>query len=251
MLRKNQSYLNYYTLNYIIPSNYEQHSIQNRERYMPNSIQVLICDDHPIVQIGLQSLINERPGMELVGQAGDGEEAVSLAKSIKPDVIVMDIVMPRKNGIDAMSEIKKSNPHIRILVFSNFSDDKYVFPAIKAGANGYLLKDSTPEELIQAISDVYHEKSSLHPVIAQKVIQQLHQPSQLLKTEDPLTEREVQVLKYVAQGLSNQDISKELKIKEGTVRIHVGNILKKLHLSNRTQAALYALREGIAELDTE
>jgi len=218
---------------------------------MPNSIQVLICDDHPIVQIGLRSLINERPGMELVGQAGDGEEAVSLAKSIKPDVIVMDIVMPRKNGIDAMSEIKKSNPHIRILVFSNFSDDKYVFPAIKAGANGYLLKDSTPEELIQAISDVYHEKSSLHPVIAQKVIQQLHQPSQLLKTENPLTEREVQVLKYVAQGLSNQDISKELKIKEGTVRIHVGNILKKLHLSNRTQAALYALREGIAELDTE
>ena len=218
---------------------------------MLNSIQVLICDDHPIVQIGLQSLINERPGMELVGQAGDGEEAVSLAKSIKPDVIVMDIVMPRKNGIDAMSEIKKSNPHIRILVFSNFSDDKYVFPAIKAGANGYLLKDSTPEELIQAISDVYHEKSSLHPVIAQKVIEELHQPSELLKTEDPLTEREVQVLRYVAQGLSNQDISKELKIKEGTVRIHVGNTLKKLQLSNRTQAALYALREGIAELDKE
>ena len=189
--------------------------------------------------------------MELVGQAVDGEEAVSLAKSIKPDVIVMDIVMPRKNGIDAMSEIKKSNPHIRILVFSNFSDDNYVFPAIKAGANGYLLKDSTPEELIQAISDVYHEKSSLHPVIAKKVIQELHQPSELLKTEDPLTEREVQVLRYVAQGLSNQDISKELKIKEGTVRIHVGNILKKLHLSNRTQAALYALRKGIAVLDKE
>ena len=218
---------------------------------MPNSIQVLICDDHPIVQIGLRSLLNERPGMVLVGQAVDGEEAVSLANSTKPDVIVMDILMPRKNGIDAIFEIKKSNPHIRILVFSNFSDDNYVFPAIKAGANGYLLKDSTSEELIQAISDVYHEKSSLHPVIAQKVIQQLHQPSQLLKTEDPLTEREVQVLKYVAQGLSNQDISKELKIKEGTVRIHVGNILKKLHLSNRTQAALYALREGIAELDTE
>lgn len=216
---------------------------------MPNSIQVLICDDHPIVQLGLRSLLNERPGMELVGQAVDGEEAVRLAKSIKPDVIIMDIVMPRKNGIDAMSEIKKSVPHIRILVFSNFSDDNFVFPAIKAGANGYLLKDSTPEELIQAISDVYHGKSSLHPVIAQKVIQELHQPSELLKTENPLTEREVEVLGYVAQGLSNQDISKELTIKEGTVRIHVGNILNKLELSNRTQAALYALREGIAELD--
>jgi NarL family two-component system response regulator LiaR len=217
---------------------------------MPNSIQILICDDHPIVRIGLKSLLNETPGMELVGEAVDGEEAVRSAKSIKPDVIIMGIVMPRKNGIDAMSEIKKNAPDIPILVFSNFSDDNYVFPAIKAGANGYLLKDSTPEELIQAVSDVYNGKSSLHPVIAQKVIQELHQPSDLPHIEDPLTAREVDVLKHVAQGLSNQDISKELKIKEGTVRIHVGNILNKLQLSNRTQAALYALRKGIAELNT-
>jgi NarL family two-component system response regulator LiaR len=217
---------------------------------MPNSIQILICDDHPIVRIGLKSLLNETPVMELVGEAVDGEEAVRLAKSIKPDVIIMGIVMPRKNGIDAMSEIKKNDPDIPILVFSSFSDDNYVFPAIKAGANGYLLKDSTPEELIQAVSDIYNGKSSLHPVIAQKVIQELHQPSDLPQIEDPLTAREVDVLKHVAQGLSNQDISKELKIKEGTVRIHVGNILNKLQLSNRTQAALYALRKGIAELDT-
>ncbi len=217
---------------------------------MPNSIQILICDDHPIVRIGLKSLLNETPGMELVGEAVDGEEAVRLAKSIKPDVIIMGIVMPRKNGIDAMSEIKKNAPDIPILVFSNFSDDNYVFPAIKAGANGYLLKDSTSEELIQAVSDIYNGKSSLHPVIAQKVIQELHQPSDLPQIEDPLTVREVDVLKHVAQGLSNQDISKELKIKEGTVRIHVGNILNKLQLSNRTPVALYALRKGIAELNT-
>jgi NarL family two-component system response regulator LiaR len=218
---------------------------------MPNSIRILICDDHPIVRLGLKSLLNETPEMELVGEAVDGEEAVRSAKSIKPDVIIMGIVMPRKNGIDAMSEIKKNDPDIPILVFSNFSDDNYVFPAIKAGANGYLLKDSSPKELLQAINDVHQGKSSLHPVIAQKVIKELHQPSDLPPTEDPLTAREVDVLKYVARGLSNQNISHKLKIKEGTVRIHVGNILNKLQLANRTQAALYALRNGIAELDTD
>ena len=217
---------------------------------MPNSIQILVCDNHPIVRVGLKSLLNEIPEMELVGEAADGEEAVRLAKSIKPDVIIMGIVMPRKNGIDAMSEIKKNDPDISILVFSNFSDNNYVFPAIKAGANGYLLKDSSPEELIQAVRDIYNGKSSLHPVIAQKIIQELHQPADLPQIDEPLTAREIDVLKHVAQGLSNQDISKKLKIKEGTVRIHVGNILNKLQLSNRTQAALYALRKGIAELDT-
>jgi NarL family two-component system response regulator LiaR len=189
--------------------------------------------------------------MELVGEAVDGEEAVSMAKKLKPDVIIMDLIMPRKNGIDATTEIKKKTPDAKILVLTSFSDDNNVFPAIKAGASGYLLKDSSPEELLQAINDVHQGKSSLHPVIAKKVIQELHQPSDLPPTEYPLTAREVDVIKYVAQGLSNQDISRKLKIKEGTVRIHVGNILNKLQLANRTQAALYALREGLAELDAK
>ena len=218
---------------------------------MPDTIRILICDDHAVVRRGLRSLIGVNTEMELVGEAVDGEEAVSMAKKLKPDVIIMDLIMPRKNGIDATTEIKKITPDAKILVLTSFSDDNNVFPAIKAGASGYLLKDSSPEELLQAINDVQQGKSSLHPVIAKKVIQELHQPSDLPPTEYPLTAREVDVLKYVAQGLSNQDISLKLKIKEGTVRIHVGNILNKLQLANRTQAALYALREGLADLDAK
>ena len=189
--------------------------------------------------------------MQLVGEATDGEEAITMATKLQPDVIIMDLVMPRKDGVVAITEIKKKNPNVPILVLTNFSDDSYVFSAIKAGANGYLLKDSPPEELIQAIKDVHQGKSSLHPVIAQKVIQQLHQPSDLQPTDEPLSPREVEVLQYVAKGMSNQEIALMLEIKEGTVRIHVGNILYKLQLSNRTQAALYALRKGLAKLEQE
>jgi NarL family two-component system response regulator LiaR len=218
---------------------------------MSKTIKILICDDHAIVRIGLSFLIGANHDMELVGEAVDGEEAVAMAKKLKPDVIIMDLVMPRKDGVTAISEIKKNNQDARILVLTSFSDDKNVFSAIKAGASGYLLKDSSPEDLLQAINDVYQGKSPLHPVIAQKVIQEMHQPTDLPPTDDPLSGREVEVLQNVAQGMSNQEIARTLKIKEGTVRIHVGNILNKLQLSNRTQAALYALREGLAELNVK
>ena len=217
---------------------------------MPKKIRLLICDDHAVVRRGLRSLVGIKPEMELVGEAVDGEEAVAMTKKLKPDVIIMDLIMPRKDGVAAISEIKKKNQDAKILVLTSFSDDKNVFSAIKAGASGYLLKDSSPEDLMQAIDDVYHGKSSLHPVIAQKVIHEMHQPSDLPPTDDPLSEREVEVLRNVAQGMSNQEIARTLKIKEGTVRIHVGNILNKLQLANRTQAALYALREGLAELES-
>ena len=217
---------------------------------MPKKIRLLICDDHAVVRRGLRSLVGIKPGMELVGEAVDGEEAVAMAKKLKPDVIIMDLIMPRKDGVAAITEIKKKDHDAKILVLTSFSDDKNVFSAIKAGASGYLLKDSSPEDLLQAIDDVYHGKSSLHPVIAQKVIHEMHQPSDLPPTDDPLSEREVEVLRNVAQGMSNQAIAQTLKIKEGTVRIHVGNILNKLQLANRTQAALYALREGLAELES-
>ncbi len=218
---------------------------------MPKTIRILICDDHAVVRRGLRSLVGVKPEMELIGEAVDGEEAVSMAKKLKPDVIIMDLVMPRKDGVTAIAEIKKKNHDAKILVLTSFSDDKNVFSAIKAGASGYLLKDSSPEDLLQAIDDVYQGKSSLHPVIAQKVIHEMHQPSDLPPTDDPLSEREVEVLRNVAQGMSNQEIAQTLKIKEGTVRIHVGNILNKLQLANRTQATLYALREGLAELDAK
>lgn len=216
---------------------------------MLKTIRILVCDDHAIIRIGLKSLIAGTPDMQLVGEATDGEEAVVMARKLKPDVIIMDLLMPRKDGVAAITEIRKKNHEARILVFTSFSDDKNVFPSLKAGASGYLLKDCSPEELVQAIKDVYQGKSSLHPVIVQRVLQELHQPADLPTTDEPLSEREVGVLKYVARGMPNQEIARALGIKEGTVRIHVGNILNKLKLTNRTQAALYALRKGLAQLE--
>jgi len=215
------------------------------------SIRILIADDHPLVRRGLRTLIATEPGMELVGEAQDGVEAVSKARALKPDVILIDMVMPRKTGLEAIDEIKREDPDARILVLTSFGDDDKVFPAIRAGALGYLLKDSSHQELLKAIRDVYRGESSLHPSIARKLIRELGQPSDLPRAEEPLTEREVDVLRLVARGLSNREVAEELVISERTVAAHVRSILSKLHLANRTQAALYALREGLASLDTE
>lgn len=213
------------------------------------SIRILIADDHPVVRRGLASLIQIKEGMELVGEAADGVEAIEMARLLRPDVILLDLMMPRKDGLVAIEEIKQANPEARILVITSFAEDDKVFPAIKSGALGYLLKDSPPDMLIQAIHDVYQGQSSLHPAIARKLIRELNQPSELPPTEEPLTRREVEVLRLVARGLSNQEIADQLVVSEGTVRIHVSNILNKLHLANRTQAALYALQEGLINLD--
>jgi NarL family two-component system response regulator LiaR len=218
---------------------------------MTETIRILIADDHAIVREGLRALIGTKPDMELVGEAADGVEAVLKARSLQPDVILLDLVMPRKDGIEAIGEIKRENPKARILVLTSFAEDDKVFPAIQAGALGYLLKDSSPQELLQAIREVYRGESSLHPAIARKLIGELNRPSDLPATEEPLTEREVEVLILVARGLSNQEIAEKLVVSERTVRTHVSNILGKLHLANRTQAALYAVREGLAGLDTK
>lgn len=212
-------------------------------------IRVLIADDHPVVRRGLSSLIDLHAGMELVGEAADGFEVVEMARLLQPDVILLDLVMPRKDGLEAIKEIKQDNPQARILVVTSFAEDDKVFPAIKSGALGYLLKDAPPEMLLRAIRDVHQGQSSLHPTIARKLIREINQPSPLPPTEEPLTRREVEVLRLVARGLSNQEIAEDLAVSEGTVRIHVSNILTKLHLANRTQAALYALQEGLATLD--
>jgi len=212
-------------------------------------IRVLITDDHAIVREGLRALIKSETGMELVGEAVDGVDAVQKAQALQPDVILLDLMMPRKNGIEAITDIKAMNPEARILVLTSFAEDDKVFPAIKAGALGYLLKDSSPEELLQAIRDTHQGESSLHPAIARKLVRELSQPSPLPPAEEPLTEREVEVLKLVAHGLANQEIAEKLVISERTVRTHVGNILSKLHFANRTQAALYAVREGLLDAD--
>ncbi len=211
-------------------------------------IRVLIADDHAIVREGLRTLIGSDPSLQLVGEAGDGAEAVEKVRQIKPDVVLMDLVMPIMDGLEAIRQIKKDNAETRILVLTSFAEENRVFPAIKAGALGYLLKDSLPQQLLQAIHDVYRGESSLHPSIALKLIREINQTTDLPPAENPLTEREVAVLKLLAQGLTNQEISAQLSISELTVRTHVRNILAKLHLANRTQAALYAVREGFANL---
>ncbi|KPL21913.1 MAG: LuxR family transcriptional regulator [Anaerolineae bacterium SM23_84] len=215
---------------------------------MSEAIRVLIADDHMLVRKGLRALIDAKPGVEVIGEAVDGNEAVRKASTLQPDVILLDLLMPHKDGIAAIQDIRQENPKARILVLTSFGEDERVFAAIKAGALGYLLKDCSPNELIQAIRAVHHGQPSLSPDIALKLVRELRRPVDLPLTADPLTEREVEVLKLVAQGLSNQEIAQRLIISERTVGTHVSAILSKLHLANRTQAALYALREGLASL---
>ena len=220
---------------------------------MSNSapIRILIADDHAIVREGLRSFISLEPDMEVVGEAADGVAAVEQARALEPDVILMDIVMPRQTGLEALQQLKGEGNPAHVIVLTSFSQHDQIFPAIKSGAMGYQLKDSSPEQLVQAIRNVHHGQTSLHPTIARKVVEELNRESDLPPTEDPLTKREVEVLKLVAQGLTNQKIAEKLVIRESTVASHISNILEKLHLANRTQAALYALREGLASLDPD
>ncbi len=216
---------------------------------MDKAIRVLICDDHAVVREGLRALISTEPGMEIAGEAADGEQAVAAVRTLRPDVTLLDMVMPRMDGLEAIRVIKQEVPDARILVLTSFAEDDMVFPAIKAGALGYLLKDSSPDELIRAIRDVNRGEASLHPSIARRLILELSQPTALPPTPEPLTERELEVLRLVAKGYSNEEIASTLIVSERTARGHVSSILSKLHLANRTQAALYALREGLASLE--
>ncbi len=212
-------------------------------------IRILIADDHPIVRKGLAALMEEQADIQVVGEAADGREAVERARASKPDVILLDLMMPGQDGLSAIGEIKRDRPDAQILVLTSYFEDDQVFPAIKAGALGYLLKDSSPQELLRAIRESARGQSALHPAIALKVIRELNHPSGLPPTTDPLTARELEVLTLLGQGMSNADIAARLTISERTVGTHISNILGKLHLASRTQAALFALKQGLTRPD--
>jgi len=215
---------------------------------MSETIRVYITDDHPIVRRGIKQLLETEADIAVVGEATNGREAVADIDKLKPDIILMDLVMPVMDGIEAIRQIKAGHPQIQILVLTSFATDDKIFPAIKAGALGYLIKDTGPDELVHAIRQVHQGQLTLHPNIAQKLLKELSLTSNQPSSPDPLTDREVEVLKLVARGLSNQEIAETLVVSIATVYTHVSKILDKLHLASRTQAALYALREGLASL---
>lgn len=217
---------------------------------MSNVIKVLLVDDHDIVRIGVRSFLGSFDDIEVVGEAANGQEAVDLTAELFPDIILMDMLMPVMDGIQAIRAIRDRKLTGRVIALTSFATDDKLFPAIKAGAMGYLLKDSTPDELLEAIRRVYRGEPSLAPDIARKVLLELSQSGEesATPTPDPLTPRELDTLKLVAKGKSNKLIAEDMFVSEATVRTHMTSILSKLHLANRVEATLYALREGIASL---
>jgi two-component system, NarL family, response regulator LiaR len=207
-------------------------------------IRVLVVDDHPIVRRGLCAEINLDPGMQVVGEARDGVEAVELGRTLQPDVILMDAVMPRKDGIEATADIIRENPLARVLILTSFTEDERMLAAIKAGAMGYILKDRHPEEVLQAIRDTFDGKPYLNPNIARRLLRELPDAG-ARAPEKILTAREMEVLRWVAKGTPNKEIARAMSVQEATIRAHVGNILSKLNLENRSQLVLYAVKMGL------
>lgn len=215
------------------------------------TIRVLVVDDHAIIRKGIRAVLDLVPDIDLVGEAEDGKQAITLDLELTPDVVLMDLMMPEMDGIACIKQIREQRPKACILVLTNFAGEDMIFPAIKAGAMGYHLKDSSPEALEEAIRQVYRGEPALHPLIAKKVLEELHAPPEDQGVYETLTKRELEVLSLIAQGLENREIASQLVVSEATIRTHVSNILGKLHLASRTQAALYALREGLASLDNQ
>lgn len=211
-------------------------------------MKVIICDDQAIIRDGLEMLLKLEKDIEVVGQAPDGAEAVELVKKVQPDLVLMDLKMPGLNGIEATRQIRAAYPQIKVLVLTTYDDDEWVFDAIRAGASGYLLKDTPREEVIKAVRGTVAGKSFIDPAVAGKLLQQVAgqqtQPASLLT--DKLTEREVDVLRLIARGFTNADIAERLHLSEGTVRNHVSAIFAKLEVADRTQAAVIAIQHGLS-----
>jgi two-component system, NarL family, response regulator LiaR len=212
------------------------------------SIRVLIADDHAVVRQGLRTFLELQEDIEVVQDVADGEAAVAAVERQAPDVVLMDLVMPGVDGVEAIRRIGELRPQARVLVLSSFLDDERLFPAVRAGAAGYLLKDVEPRELVKAIRTVHGGEALLHPAVAARLMDEFAAgPTPTRADADGLTGREREVLTLLARGLSNKLIARELSISEKTVKTHVSSILGKLGLTDRTQAALYAVRSGLVE----
>jgi DNA-binding NarL/FixJ family response regulator len=207
-------------------------------------VRVLIVDDHPVVRHGLRTFLETQEGLEVVGEAGDGAEAAELAERLAPDVALMDLVMPGVDGVTATRRLRELSPTTKVIVLTSFDGDENVFPAIRAGAAGYLLKDVRPPELADAVRRVHEGESLLASSVAARLMEEV---AAAPKPGANLTERETEVLRLVARGLANKAIARELGVSEKTVKTHVGHVLAKLGVTDRTQAALHAVREGLTE----
>jgi NarL family two-component system response regulator LiaR len=213
---------------------------------MKEKITVLLADDHAIVREGVRAFLDAQADIEVVAEAGSGEAAVRLAAELVPDVVLMDLLMPGMDGVEATRQICRKSPHTRVIILTSYHEDEHIFPAIKAGALSYLLKEVRADELADAVRRAARGEAVLHPSVAARVVQELH--GNQYRRGNPfmqLSERELEVLKLIAQGMDNASIAEQLIISEKTVKSHVSNILSKLHLADRTQAAVYAWREGV------
>jgi NarL family two-component system response regulator LiaR len=216
------------------------------------TIRVLLAEDHVVVRQGTRQLLEREPDFKIVGEAGDGEEAVRLAKELKPDVIVMDVAMPKLSGIEATKQIKAVLPAVSVLVLTGYDYDEYIFSMLEAGAAGYLLKNVSGDELIGAVRAVYAGEPMIHPDVLRKLMTRFKAPSAApapVHTVSPLSEREMEVLKIAAQGMSNRDIAGELFISERTVQAHMRSIFNKLGVGSRSEAILYGLKKGWFSID--
>jgi NarL family two-component system response regulator LiaR len=210
-------------------------------------IRILVVDDENIVREGFVAILRLQTDFQVVGEALDGIEAVQLARKTKPDVVLLDLQMPRQDGLSTIPKLQQVTPEARILVLTGYDQNDRVYEAIKSGALGFLLKDATRLQVVQAIRDVANGVASIQPSIAVKLIQEIKHPGRMPYTAEPLTARELETLRLIARGHSNHEIAQQLHVHERTVAKYVSSILEKLHLSNRTQAALYAIREGLTE----